>query len=114
MHRLPQRLELRDEAVAIWAQTELAATLSRTRSGRRAMQGWALHFNEALTRGAATKAQLEWLERQLDLAVYIVIAWTARHAEVRDFRRSGEEVEALFGHPTAADLPDYGRFPAES
>ena len=102
----------RDEAVALWAQTELASTLE-PRAGRRAMQAWSLQLYDMLTSGARGSAQLQWLEDCLDLAVYLVIAWTAGYASGRDFARSGSDVAQRFG-PTvrSADMPDYGERPA--
>jgi hypothetical protein len=94
---LPGRVVLRDEAIAIWTQGELAATLEWSASGRRAMRDWATDFYELLSRGAGEVRELQSLDRQLDLGVYIVIAWTARHARGRDFRRPGSEIERLFG-----------------
>jgi len=106
------RLLFPDEARAIWVQAELASTLEWRTSARRAIEGWALYFYEALSRGAGRELQLEWLEQQLEIGTYLVIAWTAGHAAGRDFRRSGHEVEALFGpHPSESETPDYGQFP---
>jgi hypothetical protein len=102
---------LRDEAVAVWSQTALASTLEWP-AGRRAMQMWGLQIYESLSRGVSGRAQLEWLEHRLDLAVYLVIAWTAGYASGRDFNRSGDEVERLFGPALhAGDMPDYGAPP---
>ncbi len=77
------------------------------------MQGWAVTHFDALHQGATTKAQRQWLERLLDLGLYLVIAWTVRHATGADFRRPADEVAALLApDPTAADTPDYGRPPS--
>ena len=106
------RLLFPDEARAIWVQAELASTLEWRTSARRAIEGWALYFYEALSRGAGSELQLEWLEQQLEIGTYLVIAWTAGRATGRDFRRSGAEVEVLFGpHPSEGETPDYGQFP---
>lgn len=101
-------LVLRDEAIELWARTELAAILERSRAGRRAMQGWGHHLHEVLSRGVSGRPELEHLEHQLDLAVYLVIAWTAGRAKGRDFLRPASEVESLFG---PYDVPDYRRPP---
>lgn len=93
----PRRLVFRDEAIAIWTQGELASTLEWSAGGRRAMRDWTTHFYELLSCGAGEARELRSLDRQLDLGVYIVIAWTARHAKGRDFRRPASEIEELFG-----------------
>lgn len=88
---LPARLAFPDEATAIWTQAEIASRLEWSRSTRRAMQGWAVTHFDALYQGATTKAQRQWLERLLDLGLYLVIAWTVCHATGADFRRPADE-----------------------
>jgi len=87
---------VRDEALEVWLQTELAATLELSRSGRRAMQARAAGLYEALTEGAVSGLDEE-LEEQLDVVTYLVVAWTAGHARGRDFARPTEELAPLFG-----------------
>jgi hypothetical protein len=108
---MAEPLLLREEAVAAWAQTELASTLESS-AGRRAMQAWGEQLYDSLSNGAHNRAQLEWLVTRLDLAVYLTIAWTAGYATGRDFSRPGTEIAAMFGPtPRAGDMPDYGRRP---
>ncbi|GAA1274774.1 hypothetical protein GCM10009646_72040 [Streptomyces aureus] len=86
---------LRDEALALWAQTELASTLERS-AGRHAIRSWSLHFYDELSNNLMNREQAKRLEHRLDLAVYLVSAWTAGHASGRDFARSDPEVERAF------------------
>lgn len=104
-------LTLRDDATRVWARTEIAATMEFG-AGHRAMQAWGLLLHQDLSRCAPTRAQLEWMEHRLDLAVYLVIAWTARYAKGVDFARSGRQIEDELG-PTIDGLvlPDYGTMP---
>jgi hypothetical protein len=106
-------LRFTEEATAIWAQTELGSTLARGTRGRRAMQSWGLHFHDALTRGARTRAELEWLDQQLTTGEMLVIAWIGRLASSGDFQLPREEVERRFApRYRDTDLPDYGARPA--
>ncbi|UOE44828.1 hypothetical protein [Agromyces larvae] len=83
----------RDEALAIWIQTELAATMELPR-GRRSMQQWGAQFYEWLSDTADD--DLAWLDHRLDLGTYLVIAWIAGYAKGRDFALSADEVEGRF------------------
>lgn len=89
-------VELRDEAISLWAQAELACTLE-WRRGRREMRAWVHRLHDTLINVKAGDTDLAALERQLDLGVYLVIAWTAREATGQDFARPAQEIDAHFG-----------------
>jgi hypothetical protein len=49
------------------------------------MRAWGLPLFGDIVHGASNDAQLTWLFRRLDLAVYLTIAWAAGSATGRDF-----------------------------
>ena len=76
------------------------------------MRAWGLQLFGDIVHGASNDAQMTWLFERLDLAVYLIIAWTAGHATGRDFARPGTEIARMFGPaPRAQDTPDYGQRP---
>lgn len=101
-------IALRDEALSLWAQTELASTLERP-TGRQAIRAWSAQLYDALSQPPTNSEQVERLEHRLGLAVYLVSAWTAGHASGRDFARPGAEVEQIFAPARQSDgMPNYG------
>lgn len=88
-------LRAREEAIALWAQTELAAILEWS-AGRRAMQHWGHRMHDLLATETVRGEELARMEEQLDLGVYLVVAWTARHARGRDFALDDAEIARHF------------------
>ena len=76
------------------------------------MRAWGLQLFGDIVHGASNDAQMTWLFEQLDLAVYLTIAWTAGRATGRDFARPGTEIARMFAPaPGTQDTPDYGQRP---
>jgi hypothetical protein len=95
---------LREEAVAVWSFIELASTLEPP-TGREAMRAWGLQLFDALVHGASNDAQMVWLFRRLDLAVFLTSAWTAGDATGRDFARPGTEIASMSAPPCEDNTP---------
>lgn len=89
------RLVLREEALGFWVQAELAASLEHG-PRRRIMRSWAEGIFNGAYQGASSDAELARLDAQLEVAIFLVIAWTAGHAGGVDFARTDEQVLAEF------------------
>lgn len=97
------------EARDIQVNAHLASQLERRRSARNAMHGWALHHHESLLAGSMHVSELEWLDEQLLLGEYLVIAWAAGRAPGADFRLPKSAVLEKYGPQfRELDVPDYG------
>lgn len=101
-------LVLREEARDILVNAELAATLERRRQGQLSVKGWALHHHESLLAGCERVDDLRWVDEQLQLGEYLVVACMALRANGLDFARSKAEVIERYG-PKYQDrhMPDY-------
>lgn len=86
-----QPLVLREEALGFWVQVELAASLEN-RSNRRIMRSWAEGIFNGAYQGASSDEELTQLDTQLEVAIFLVIAWTAGHARGADFARPDAQV----------------------
>ncbi|MCJ1706905.1 hypothetical protein [Microbacterium sp. VKM Ac-2923] len=82
---------LQQEARDIWVNAHLAGTVERSKEGRRAISGWALHHDESLLGGSYRFTELEWMNSHLQLGEYLVTAWMAREAPGRDFKLSRDD-----------------------
>lgn len=102
-------LSLPREARDIWVNSQLAATLERDRTAKLALSGWALHHHESLLSGADRIEELDWLDDQLQLGEYVVVAWVAGDAPAIDFKLDKEPLREKYAPKyTEKDVPDYG------
>ncbi|GAA1136375.1 hypothetical protein GCM10009651_20540 [Microbacterium natoriense] len=108
-------LMLRREARDILVNAELASTLERRREGQLSMKGWALHHHESLLAGCEQVMDLHWLDEQLQLGEFLVVAWIASRADGEDFAKDKATVIQRFGPKyTGRHVPDYADRPANA
>ncbi|MGC0371310.1 hypothetical protein [Microbacterium sp. SLBN-111] len=102
-------LTLPREARDIWVNAQLAATLEKATASKLAISGWALHHHESLLGGAARVEDFDWLDNQLQLGEYLVVAWLAGDAPGIDFKLDRATLHAKYAPKyTQRDLPQYG------
>lgn len=89
-------LILREEAGSIWIEAKLMSTLER-RAGRRGLETWSSGLYDTMVSGIVDEGEVDRLQHRLEVAVFLVIAWTARYANGRDFTRPEEDIEKFFG-----------------